>query len=246
MPDLLITHTHNRTTGAPADAVQNTFAVSAPGAFVASVHGPLLADAVANFYRGPAPGASLALGNYMNRSLSPAANDEAVRIYDISGHLDGSPHGSPIYTELYTWPYTPADPSLPSEVAAAVTLRGVSWASQPVETPDGPDAGSALDRPRQRHTGKLYLGPLTTIAILSSSSPYVARLHPSFIDDIGFAAQRLADDIRAVLAGTVWCVWSRADTFLYTLTDIQVDNAPDTQRRRGERSSTRTTVDIST
>lgn len=233
-----------RKTNAVEDDVVNTFAISAPSG-VTSVQYAAYLLAIRNFYNVAAPGASSALASWFSEEMSTAVGVNTHAIYDITGHLDGSPHGSPIYEEPSTFGNPSAATPLPAQVCVAVTLLGNAWATTPVETPDGPDAGGAVDRLRQRRTGKLYLGPLQTAAIQEDATTNVARVNPTLSADIRAACDKLAADIRAVLPGSVWCVWSRADEFLYTITHVQVDRRFDTQRRRAVRSSVRDQTDVS-
>lgn len=80
--------------------------------------------------------------------------------------------------------------------------------------------------PRRR--GRVYVGPLNLNAL--STVPLVGDAGPSdgLVRDLRSAMQGLAQD-----TSVEWCVASRKDGALYTVTNGWVDNAFDTQRRRG-------------
>lgn len=243
MPDLLAVVNLERTTGAAEDRVSNGFAFSMPSGVGATEYAAI-AQAVSDFYNVAAPTASSALAAWMSEELSRVASVGTTKIYDITGHLDGSPHGPPIHSVTFTLGGAGVGTPMPGECAVACTLRGTAWQEQSIEIPDESDPGIARDRPRARHTGKLYLGPWQTTAIQEVASPTLSRVNPTLVDDVLKAAHELADDARAIAAGGRWCIWSRADQFLYTVTHVQVDTEWDTQRRRGVRSTVRTTRDV--
>jgi hypothetical protein len=239
MPDILVTATIADVNGLAEDAIVNAFAFSMPSGFTDY---PNLLARVDDFYNAVQVGATQPLAAYMSPSVSRGADSIICRAYDITGHLDGSPHGSPIATRGDTMnSISPGATALPREVACVLTLRGTAWEDMPVEAPDGSDPGTAVDRPKQRHSGRVYFGPLNSIANDTASSR--SRPHSQLRSDMLLAAADLADDARAL--GGQWCVWSRKDEFLYTITDVQVDNAWDTQRRRGEAATLRSTADVS-
>lgn len=243
MPDLLAQVTLKHLTGIVENDVVNTFAFSMPSGFGAT-EAAALRTCIQNFYDGTGGGATASIESRLSRSISRAANAHTVDIYDISGHLDGTPHGSPIHTLPFSLSNTGAGGEPPSEVALALTLRGTSWASQPVESPDGSDPGTAIDRPRQRHSGRIFLGPWNGTVIPAPGSPYVSRPSALMINDILLQAVDFAQDVKTVMTGARWCVWSRADEFLYTITDVQMDDAWDTMRSRGVDASVRSTMAV--
>lgn len=195
------------------------------------------------------------VAEFLSPSLSRTSNQIDYRLYDLTGKLgyvldpdDGkwkvAKHGSPVQAGTGSLSVAAGGTALPDEVACVISLRGSTWAAQPVERPDGSDHDEKVDRPRQRHSGRLFVGPLAANSIDSTSG--IARPSTAFRTCLLDAAERLHDDVFAdqpaggALA-TTWCVWSRKDGAMYPITDAQVDDAFDTQRRRGVAATIRTT-----
>lgn len=113
---------------------------------------------------------------------------------------------------------------LPSEVALCLSFRG------PYESGE----------PKARRRGRIYVGPLA--ATTSTSAPNGARPAsgvPAFFSDAVEALQAAITP-----EGVVHCVWSRADETFYPVVEYWVDNAFDTQRRRGIAPTERTVLPI--
>lgn len=244
MPDLLAVVTLASISGVPKDDCVNTMAFSAPAGF-----GALAADwdalqaEIAELYNGLATGQQNAISAYLGNSLSRAAGKANTAFYDITGKLDGSPHGSPVAERSWTLGASLGTGDLPREVAFVVTLRGVGWQTALVEVPDAGDPGTEVDRPKARRTGKLYFGPLSAGAGVAAADALTGDVRPSATMQTGFlnAVAEFAGEVKLVAAGMRLCVWSRKDTFLHTVEHVQVDNAFDTQRRRGSAPTLRQT-----
>lgn len=238
MPNALIVVSFDSSSGLPADQVTNSFAAqTAAGSLI--THAPGIATAVRDFYNAePSGDPGWTVGSFLSGSLSRGAGAMVLDVYDLTGHEDGSPHGSPVYSTAQTLVAPLAGTPLPEEVACCLTLRASAWSSQPVERPDAdipPDG--AVDRPRQRRTGRLYIGPLVSAAIDASSG------RPRVHSNLSFVLRKAALDLQADMnaLGHNWSVWSRKEETLRNVQDVQVDNAFDTQRRRGPRSTLRDT-----
>lgn len=191
--------------------------------------------AFASFYNdvptGGSAGATIA--DVLSPVISRAALAHRLDLYDTTGHLDGSPHGSPFSSTLWTLDAGGAATALPSEVAVVVTMESITRADEPVEAPDAGDPGLQLDRPQQRHTGRIYLGPFT-----STAGAVVGGVHrPSLglLENFRLAVVDLDADIRAATADTGHLgIWSRKDAMIRPVAFVSTDDAWDTQRRRGE------------
>lgn len=219
-------------TGLPADTVTNSFAVKAP-AGPTNAELTSLMTALIGFYNTAGPTIGEALCYRMSKNLSRGTNQSTIKVYDITGREDGTPHGSPIASALWTLGAAGAAAGLPSEVAVVLRLEAAGRAGAPVELPDGADPGLAVDRPKQRYTGRVYIGPLTGDAVdIVTNVPRVGASLTSALLDSG---ERLKDAINAIGAGWDLAVWSRSDAILRAVDNVAVDNAFDTQRRRGEK-----------
>lgn len=220
------------------DNVTNTFTLGGTwsGEDLDPITEAALLDAFRNFYNVTPTGAVAGnpVGTFLSSVLSRAANANRLDIYDITGHLDGSNHGSPVSSML--WTLTPASATaFPSEVALCLTMESAGRADAPVEAPDGIDPGFAIDRPQQRHTGRIYVGPLATSA--GAVVGGIARPAAGFTDAVRKAFNDLCLDVgAAVPAGKTGNVgiWSRADATIRPVAFCSTDDAWDTQRRRGE------------
>jgi hypothetical protein len=183
-----------------------------------------LTNPIADFYT--------ACKDMLGASVTRASAVHPIRVYDISAHLNGSPHGSPVAEDFMSIPARTVTDNAPypSEVALAITLRALDWADQAVETPDSADAGSERDRPRSRYTGKLYLGPLGSNVAFNSGG--IARPSVESRTTILNALKATHDEYEA--SGDLGvCVWSRKDAVRRAITHAEIDDAFDTQRRRG-------------
>lgn len=236
MSEYLVQVTLPHVSGFAEDNVVNTFAIDAFPGWDPATELLDISSPITGFYNHVhASGQSVA--RFLGTGLSRAALACRIKYYDIAAYLDGSPHGSPVAEDGFTLANGLAASTLPEEVAVALTLRADTWQSQLVETADGSDEGIARDRPRQRHTGKVYVGPLVAEAnqLTNNKSRVDSAFRTCLLDSI----ERVQDQLR--VNGHNLCVWSRADEDLTTVTHAQVDDAFDTQRRRGGDSTSRTT-----
>lgn len=111
--------------------------------------------------------------------------------------------------------------ALPSEVAACLSFRSTL------------ESGT----PAARRRGRVFLGALDTgVTESSSGATFMASTDmTAFVD----AAVTMADVLAAL--GWEWSIWSRVDDSLFPVVFVWMDNAFDTQRRRGPRSTFRQT-----
>jgi hypothetical protein len=110
--------------------------------------------------------------------------------------------------------------SLPSEVALCASFYSVR------------------NLPRRR--GRVFIGPLTdTAKAAPAATTGLVQPVPAAIDALRTSMVRLRS--AAVTAGLRWCVLSQANAEMVDVTAGWVDNAFDTQRRRGEDATTRST-----
>lgn len=224
--------------GVARDACQNTFILDGPSALFLPGATLLVTQALANFYNLDGS-AGVAVADYLSDALSRTVIASTVKYYDITTHLDGSNAGSPVSTDAFTLGPAGGATSLPEEVALVCTLRASGWATAAVEAPDAGDPGSAVDRPKQRRSGRLFLGPLSSFGLVEEASTFRARPSDTFRGVILDRAEALSDELDAL--DVEWHVWSRVDVTTRRITDAQVDNAWDTQRRRGTAATVRST-----
>lgn len=241
----LVTVTFESKTGMPEDRYVNTFAFTG-GVQATTAELQAMTFAVTELYNTAAPGNGSALGAHLSSEINRSVN-HTLRVYDIDGALDGSPHGSPIYEETFGLTPSPSDTrDLPAEVSIAVTLEAIGRETAAVETPDGSDIGPEPDRPKQRHTGRIYFGPLTANVLPARAAGVPTRPLAGIPELFRDAVAHLAGQTFPVVVGVAMQlgVWSRADARVTALESVSVDNAFDTQRRRGVEPSQRLRVTV--
>jgi hypothetical protein len=123
---------------------------------------------------------------------------------------------APRYPKIRSFVATvPNNTPLPSEVAACLSYVSVQ------------------NQPRQR--GRIYLGPLGTGALEASEGRAVVKV--GWRHSVLAAAERLRNKPQFQ-----WVLWSPSDNEMKEITGTWMDNAFDTQHRRGERATQRVTA----
>lgn len=220
MGNVHTTITFESKSGLPEDRVVNSWSFITP---LAPVDFDLLniESALQAFYNTiPTPAAS-AVCSWMSNSLSRTVKP-TYRHYDVSGALTGAPAGSPVRTALAatTLGATGSTTGLPAEVAAVLSFQ----AQYGTDVEFGPGT-----RPRARDRGRVYIGPLTSGVLNSDGTTARVSLISTAQTAIAEAGRHLIED-----TGTEWAVWSRAAGVMKPVSSVWVDDAFDTQRRRGQ------------
>lgn len=206
-------------TGVTADEAQNTWAFTAPGAVVADDLAAIEA-AMQTFYR--------AIQGYLSPALGTAPY---MKIYSAVNALELSPPldvlGAPLVIHPFTWSGGFSGTQQIEEASIALSFHG--------------DYGTAAEfvgktRPRARHRGRVYLGPLNTSSVSVDSGTHHTKVADAVLTAVAGAAATLRS-----ASGCTWSIWSRTNKAFYTVTAGWVDNAFDTQRRRGPAALGRTT-----
>lgn len=225
-------------TGFAADSCQNVIHVGAPNP-ITDTELTNLCEAFRDFYNNVATGAVEDLGNYISPSVSRAASACKIEAY-FSADLDGSsPFGSPLKTLSFTLSDSGGGSPLPEEVAIVASFNG-DLTDVPVSETN-PTPPPATIRPASRRRGRLYFGPLNSTTLASVSGE--PRPTSNVISDLADAMVQLAVDIAAV--GNFYLgVWSQLDADVYEVVEGHIDDAWDTQRRRGNAPNVRTPFTI--
>jgi hypothetical protein len=144
----------------------------------------------------------------------------SVRIYDLT---DPEPR-VPFY-ENDESAFTPSGSALPAEVAICVSYQAIKQ--------------SGNNQASRR--GRVYLGPLGDVSVnLADSSDVAARPTTAVLNTCIQGIAQL--DVVVADSAVKWVVYSpKLDAFA-EVDNLWVDNAFDTQRRRGERPTARTVV----
>jgi hypothetical protein len=211
--------------GIPADSVVNSFAFTTAAPVVSGDY-TTIGAALENFYNvAPVGGSNLA--GRMAASISRTVQTK-VNFYDLTGHLDGTAHGSPTGGYNFTLAArVGAIPDLPEEVAICGSFHSF-YAADPEFMPGA--------RPRARDRGRIYWGPLTSDVLTQDGGTMRTRVKDTVRSDLMKKMQGLRDD-----PGFSWSVWSRKNSTIDPVQVVWVDDAIDIQRRRGEKAIVRTT-----
>lgn len=134
-----------------------------------------------------------------------------VRYYDLS-----QPEPRVPYTLTFNRVASVAGVDLPEEVAVVLSLAGT-----PPITP--------------RRRGRLYMGPLNVAASDGATTTTPSAVSPAYRTKL---AQRAA---AMSINGTAWSIYSPTTDQMVLVDSGFIDNAFDTQRRRGPKATTRTT-----
>lgn len=209
-------------TGMAEDRVTNTFHFRKPAATDFVTATVAIQVEMARFYNTVPSGGTSVLGSYMSSGLVHGTDRGQVSYYD--GSI--APNLRAPTTYAFTLPGASGSARLPNEVALCLSFKDSVLTT-------GPSA-------RQR--GRIYLGPLDASAGINT----VGDLAPSltFIMDLARAGQTLGESIIALGTGYHWAVYSPTDNAMFNIDRVFVDNAFDTQRRRGIKATGRITLSI--
>lgn len=152
-------------------------------------------------------------------SSDVAQNGHEIKYYDLPG--PGAPN-YPVAMDTFNLSTNPTGSPLPSEVSVVCSF-------QAPKTPG---------LPQSRRRGRIYIGPLNT-GINSAGRPGGSNL-----SSIASAMQTLQANMVAAAVPAELAVWSSVDQAAVICTDGWLDNAFDTQRRRGVSASSRTTFNF--
>lgn len=188
-------------------------------------------DNLVDFYNQSGPVGANSITQRMATEVLRTADAALVEAYDIQAHLDGSSIGSPVASRNFTPDAAVETTSLPQEVSLCLSFRGNYGGVDEID-PEAPPGPAGDLHPRARRRGRVYLGPWN--ALQNDDGRPLASLQQCIAD----AAFRLEDTSGPGGAGN-WCVWSRKNVALYPVTTAHVDNAWDTQRRRGRAATSR-------
>ena len=128
----------------------------------------------------------------------------------------------PIYEEVWTLPSLNSNAQLPSEVAICLSMQGTRV--------------SGIAQARRR--GRVFIGTIAS-ATMTNGRPNAAT-RTTLVN----AVNALKDGLLLASLPAVLCIWSKRDTQAVTVNNVWVDDAYDTQRRRGPRATVRTTLVI--
>lgn len=226
----------------PRDAVTNTFWFEDADPLGSPGLAEEYAEHVRDFYVTARAGQTAALSSYLASSV--ATNGHSIKVAPIdkeTGEDVRGPGQPPLHIETFDLVGRPAPAlGMPSEVALCLSFRNT-------------DSGSV---PPARKRGRVYYGPIEASATVDRGAGIVTPEN-GLITNLLQAGVNLRD---LAPAAADWVIYSRPfagrdeivrpgrptlpaiparDGATYVVSQVLVDNAFDTQRRRGERSSAR-------
>lgn len=205
--------------GLPRDRVTNTFHFRRPEGTSFAAWVAALSPTVINTYNATWSPVTVWLASFISDQISRGINASKLNWYDLSLN---PPHVPTVTT--FTLSASGNSTSLPNEVALCGSFKG--------------DVVPGVPTSRQR--GRVYIGPLSLNAINGTESAGDQRPtsgNTGIIDSIARSLKGLA--LAARTNSGDLCVFSPTNNALYPVTSIWVDDAFDTQRRRGARSTSR-------
>jgi hypothetical protein len=120
---------------------------------------------------------------------------------------------------------------LPGEVAIALSFRGLL-----TDVPEY-DGGN---RPAQRRRGRVFLGNIAAGALAVNATTGEQEVTSTARTAILTAATTMRATLSSLTNPVVHGVWSKKNGIFYPTSVYHIDNAPDTQRRRGMKATQRT------
>jgi hypothetical protein len=232
--------------GVPRDGVKMDFSFSSSttGESLAA-KAPEILTALDSWLTGGAAGARI--DELLSPSLSRVPLDVTYAVYDVGAHLDGSPGiGSPVATLQGGLHASASNASVVEEVAIVLSMRadlGATIERDPALT-SIPTSEAAVDsgapathlghaRFKSRRRGRVYIGPLCSNAVGQDT--------PSNRTRVDVATRNLILARRSALVSPltsfwVLSVWSRRDAAMRPVVQMRIDDAFDTQRKRGPRA----------
>lgn len=223
MPDYKVSVILAAGSGLPRDAVQNTMyyafsTVPSSGQFDA------LGGVIRDFYTQFISGGTNRVKDYLADHLDHSSNAAKCLFYLMPG--SPGPTGTPVHQ--FNWTLTAATSvgaNLPDQVAVVNSFHG--------------SLVGVINA--ARHRGRFYLGPLSTNALqLLSGTGAPNTVSATMATDVTKASQQYLS-VAAAAVGWDWRVWSQADWTPHSVVGGYVDDRFDTQRRRLERTTGRTT-----
>jgi hypothetical protein len=239
--------------GLAADRVQNVWHVRDDG--VDNERLDNIAQHIRDFYVDPAE-PNLALQTYFPGQIANAGHSIRCYTYDVATGerlaYEGAP---PEHVEPFTFANrtisTLLGSALPTEVAVCLTMRNVTEANVPLARRSGriyfgPVGESALDRT----TNQPRVAAALSTALMAAGNELVGRLDLTLpgpneglvVYSRPYAGRGANEEFRA--NGTALPALPARAGATYKVDQFSVDNAPDTQRRRGERATVRNVLAV--
>lgn len=194
-----------------------------------------LATRLGAFYNSIPSGGTKSLSDYIGVQVSRAANAASFLFYYSPTIIPvAQPWGSPVATRSWTVGVGDTASGYPAEVSA--TLSYHADLTDVPETQANPTPPPATIRPAARRRGRLYLGPLIPGTGTNEGANQDASITSSIRTHFCRSLEALLDANDALS----WVVFSPTELAVRDVVGGYVDDAFDTQRRRGTAPEVRT------
>lgn len=207
-----------RTTGLPADVVVNNWHFKKQSGSSFADAAAEVAPIVQHFYDTKTGTQSQKIGTYIGSAIDRGTN-WLTKTYDGSV----APGSRIPIQDTFAGPTSGSSSSLPAEVAYCLSFRSFFTLA-----------------PLSHQRGRIYLGPFNDFARASGTTLGDSRPDGTMQGDILDAAQQVGAEVAASTHINAWCTYSPTSNVLFPIGEIFVDDAWDTQRRRGVAPGTRT------
>lgn len=162
-------------------------------------------------------------------SCNRLANGALINVTNVTGHLDGTPAGSPYASIHWTVGATPSTTPIPEGCAIALSYRS-DYGSDPEFVRD-PVTHKVTGRPRATHRNRIFF-PTNEQHLVQDGTSKRAKVGGSWAARISAwlnAAKTLTD-----LAANIyyWRQWSKKTARVLPIVAASWDDRPDYQRRR--------------
>jgi hypothetical protein len=236
-------------TSTTVDAASIDFIFEATGSDTSldftSVVNPL--TVVTDFFNTTAGGASVPLSHWLGNVVDTGANHCSITWTDVTNHLDGTPAGSPFRIDAFTMGAVGSS-SLPGQISLCAAYRsdyGSAIEHGPMTSvpsdDDAIDQGAppthmGQERPRARHRGRFFFGPLSG-STLGTAPNWV---NAQTLADLQFALRGMALTKNSGLHNQFNLVqWSRRDASIAAVRWVYINENFATQRRRTDVTAAR-------
>ena len=186
---------------------------------------------------------------YLSNLLSRSSDACTITWTDVTGHLDGTPAGSPFRTDTFTLGSGTGEFPMPAGTGLCFGMRadyGTAIEHGPMtslpSTDDAIDQGAppthlGQERPRARLRGRFYLGPMNGSVAINNTTGLVSD---ALLADAEYAVNGLIDTANTVSANQFNVVaWSRRAATVNPMTFYFVNEYFAYQRRRADVSENR-------
>lgn len=206
-------------TNLPKDVAVNTFHVTCLPPLDPVDYQDVL-QAFIDFYNEPAP-TGTPVGGYLSAVIKRGSLACTASLYNLE---DPEPR-PPIEVTPFTLAATSGTTTMPLEAAVCLSMHSTFPAGEV----------------RARRRGRVFIGPLQSTAFVAGSASTFPTVNPVMATALKNSAERLRSAIPAINPLAHWSIYSRVNGTSSEVVAGWIDDAPDTQRRRGQDTTARTT-----